>query len=795
MSSAPGRPSLNVIQTAVLDPVCGMTVEPARAAAQVEYGGKSYFFCSSHCARRFEPRPEYYLEGDHGREPMPSATEEGVKYTCPMDPEVVQDGPGACPKCGMALEPMTPTAEVGPDPEYSAMRTRFWIAAVLTIPVFTIAMAGLIPSESLMHWLHEHLAVLNWVQLALATPVVLWCGWPFFERAWNSIIARSPNMFTLIALGVGAAFVYSLVATIAPQGFPASFRTKQGGIEPYFDSAAVIIVLVLLGQLLELRARAVTGAAIRGLLGLSPKTARLVRRDGKEFEVPLEQVMVGDTLRIRPGEKVPVDGDVSEGTSAVDESLVTGEPMPVQKTPASPLIGGTINGTGALLMRAERVGRDTVLAQIVQLVGAAQRSRAPIEKVVNQVARVFVPTVVLVAVATFVGWCLWGTEPRVPHALLASVAVLIIACPCALGLATPMALVVGTGRGARAGVLFRDAEALETLRGIDTLVVDKTGTLTEGKPRLVTIEPAAGFSEDELLSLAAGLEHFSEHPLAAAIVLGAQERGIEPVKAEDFQSITGQGVRGRIEGKQILIGNRALLEAEQIKLEDHRDRLNQLRSAGQTVMIVAVDKQVAGLIGVTDPIKATTAAALDQLHQMGLRILMLSGDSRATADAVARQLQIDEVIAEVLPAEKGAVIERLRGEGRRVAMAGDGINDAPALALADVGIAMGTGTDVAIHSAGVTLVKGDLRGIVRGIRLSRAISAGIRQNLFLAFFYNAVSVPLAAFGLVTPMIASAAMSLSSVSVILNSLRLSRVKLFDTPAELAQDELNPGANRK
>ena len=795
MSSPPARTSLNVIQTAVIDPVCGMTVEPARAAAKVEYGGKTYFFCSPHCARRFEPRPEYFLEGEHRREPMPSAAGEGTKYTCPMDPEVVQAGPGACPKCGMALEPMTPMAEVGPDPEYAAMRTRFWIAAALTIPVFTIAMAGLFPSESLMHWLHAHMAVLNWVQLALAMPVVLWCGWPFFERAWNSLVARSPNMFTLIALGVGAAFVYSLVATIAPQVFPASFRTKQGGIEPYFDSAAVIIVLVLLGQLLELRARAATGAAIRGLLGLSPKMARLVRSDGREFDIPIEHVMVGDTLRIRPGEKVPVDGVVCEGTSAVDESLVTGEPMPVQKTPESPLIGGTINGTGALLMRAERVGQDTVLAQIVQLVGAAQRSRAPIEQVVNQVARVFVPTVVLVAIATFAGWCLWGTEPRVPHALLASVAVLIIACPCALGLATPMALVVGTGRGASAGVLFHDAEALETLRCIDTLVVDKTGTLTEGKPRLVTIEPAAGFSVDQLLELAAGLEHCSEHPLAAAIVQGAQERGIEPVKAEGFQSITGQGLRGLIGGKQVLIGNSTLLETTQISLGNQQARLEQLRADGQTVMIVAVERQVAGLLGVTDPIKATTPAALRQLHKMGLQIVMLSGDSQATAAAVAKQLQIDEVIAEVLPAEKGAVIQRLQAEGRKVAMAGDGINDAPALALADVGIAMGTGTDVAIHSAGVTLVKGDLSGIVRGIRLSRAISAGIRQNLFLAFFYNAISVPLAAFGLVTPMIASAAMSLSSVSVILNSLRLSRVKLFDSSAESVQDELNPGANRK
>jgi Cu+-exporting ATPase len=773
MTSTPRRPSLNVIQSSAIDPVCGMTVDPARAAAKVEYDGRTFYFCSLHCARRFEPRPEYYLEGDHRREPMPSAKSEGVKYTCPMDPEIVQEGPGTCPKCGMALEPMAPTAEQGPDPEYVSMRSRFWVAMVLTIPVFTIAMAGLIPSESLMHWLHENMGVLNWVQLALATPVVLWCGWPFFERAWLSVVHRSPNMFTLISLGVGAAFLYSLVATVAPGVFPASFRSKHGAIEPYFDSAAVIITLVLLGQMLELRARAATGAAIRGLLGLAPKTARLVRRDGREFDVPIEQVIVGDTLRIRPGEKIPVDGVVIEGMSAVDESLVTGEAMPVPKEPGSKVIGGTINGTGALLMRAERVGGDTVLAQIVQLVSAAQRSRAPIEKVVNQVAQVFVPAVVAVAIAAFAGWVLFGTEPRVPHALLASVAVLIIACPCALGLATPMAILVGTGRGASAGVLFRDAEALETLRTIDTLVLDKTGTLTEGKPRLVTVEPIGGFNPDELLSLAAGLERASEHPLAAAIVQGAKERGLEPSNVLEFQSVTGQGVRGRLNGKRIVVGNATLLEGEYIELGEHLARVDQLRQEGQTVMMVAVDGQLAGLLGVTDPIKATTPEAL--------RIVMLSGDSAATASAVGKRLGIEEVFADVLPDQKGAVIERLKAEGRKVAMAGDGINDAVALASADVGIAMGTGTDIAIHSAAVTLVKGDLRGIVRGIRLSRAISAGIRQNLFLAFIYNAVSVPLAAFGLVTPMIASAAMSLSSVSVILNSLRLSRVPLDDSSA--------------
>lgn len=792
MSSAPRRPSLNVIRTAVVDPVCGMSVEPAQAAARVEYKGRTYYFCSPHCAQRFEPRPDYFLEGAHRQEAMPAADKGAVQYTCPMDPEVVQDGPGACPKCGMALEPMTPTAETGPDPEFVAMRFRFWIAAGLALPVFTIAMAGLIPSESLLGWLHANMTALNWVQFALATPVVLWCGWPFFERAWLSVVHRSPNMFTLIALGVGSAFLYSVAATVAPQLFPTSFRTQHGSIEPYFDSAAVIIVLALLGQLLELRARAQTGAAIRALLGLAPKTARLVRRDGREFDIPSEHVMVGDTLRIRPGEQIPVDGSVTEGQSAVDESLVTGEPMPVSKQPASQLIGGTINSTGALLMRAERVGGDTVLAQIVQLVSNAQRSRAPIEKVVNQVAQVFVPAVVSIAIATFIGWSLWGAEPRTPHALLASVAVLIIACPCALGLATPMAILVGTGRGASAGVLFRDAEALETLRTIDTLVLDKTGTLTAGRPQVVTVEPAAGYDAASLLSLAAGLEVASEHPLAAAIVRGAQERGAALAKVDDFESITGEGVRGVVAGKRVAIGNTKLMQAAGIDTTSFDSRLQELRSAGQTVMLVAVDGQIAGLVGVTDPIKTTTPAALRHLRAAGLKIVMLSGDSQATANAVAQQLGINEVIAEVLPNQKGAVIERLQREGWKVAMAGDGVNDAPALAQADVGIAMGTGTDIAIHSAGVTLVKGDLRGIVRGIRLSRAISAGIRQNLLLAFFYNAISVPLAAFGIVTPMLASAAMSLSSVSVILNSLRLSRVQLFDSPAELAQDGFIPGS---
>jgi Cu+-exporting ATPase len=641
--------------------------------------------------------------------------------------------------------------------------------------VFLIAMGGLIPVPALVKFLHEHMAALNWLQLILATPVVLWCGWPFFQRAWLSVVHRSPNMFTLIALGVGAAFAFSIVATIAPQVFPASMR-HVGAVEPYFDSAAVIIVLVLLGQVLELRARSQTGAAIRALLGMSPKTARLIQVGGNEIDVPIEHVQVGDRLRIRPGEKVPVDGIVVEGSSNVDESLVTGEPLPVEKTAGGSLIGGTLNGSGGLIMRAERVGDDTLLANIVRMVTAAQRSRAPIEKLVNRVATFFVPTVLGIALLTLLGWSLWGSEPRLPHAILNSVAVLIIACPCALGLATPMAILVGTGRGATAGVLFRDAEALELLHTVDTLVLDKTGTLTEGKPQLVTIEAATGVSETELLSLAAGLERGSEHPLAAAIIGGAKERGIEPAHVADFQSVTGKGVRGTFAGKAIFLGNVALMSEEGIELSSLLDRLEQLRAVGQTVMIVARDGKPLGLLGVADPVKSTTRDALAQLRSEGLRIIMLTGDSRTTAEAVAKQLGIEEVIAEVLPQQKGEVIAGLQREGRRVAMAGDGVNDAPALATATVGIAMGTGADVAVESAAVTLVKGDLRGIVRAFRLSRAITAGIRQNLFLAFVYNALSVPLAAFGLVNPMIASAAMSLSSVSVILNSLRLRKLKL-------------------
>jgi P-type Cu+ transporter len=757
------------------DPVCGMTVERSRAAASYAHEGTTYYFCNPHCLHKFKANPQLFLQP----QPHPPAADHASaagKYTCPMDPEIIQDGPGVCPKCGMALEPIQASAEEGPDPELIAMQRRFWVAALLTAPIFVIAMGGLVPAQTLMHFLHANMGALNWVQLVLATPVILFCGWPFFQRAWASVVNRSPNMFTLIALGVGAAFVYSVLATVAPGLFPQGFRAASGTVEPYFDSATVIIVLVLLGQVLELRARSQTGAAIRALLGLAPKTARIIREDGHEEDLPLDHVHVGDRIRIRPGEKIPVDGVVLEGQSSLDESMVTGEPMPVEKSAGSHVTGGTVNGTGGLVMRAERVGSDTLLAQIVRMVGEAQRSRAPIEKLVNKVSTVFVPAVIGVALLAFLGWALWGNEPRLAHALVNSVAVLIIACPCALGLATPMAIMVGTGRGASAGVLFRDVEALETLRTADTLVVDKTGTLTEGKPKLVTVEPLGDFEESLVLAVAAGLELASEHPLAAAIVQGARERKIDPVTIRSFQSETSKGVRGEIGKQRVAIGNPAMMAAEGIDITSAESRLQQLRSEGQTVIIVAINGQIAGLLGVADPIKGTTAEAIQMLHAAGLRVIMLTGDSRATAQFVAKQLGIDEVHAEILPEQKGEVVARLQKEGRRVAMAGDGINDAPALAKANVGIAMGTGTDVAMESAAVTLVKGDLRGIVRAIRLSQATAVAIRQNLFLAFVYNGVSVPLAAFGFISPMWASAAMSLSSVSVILNSLRLRGLKL-------------------
>ncbi len=703
-----------------------------------------------------------------------------VEYTCPMHPRIVRSEPGACPICGMALEPRTISAEEEENPELRNMTRRFWVSTVLTLPLLASVMGDMLPGQPLRHLVSPRVAA--WAQLVLATPVVLWGGWPFFVRGWQSLVHRSLNMFTLIALGTGLAYAYSVAATLAPGLFPAAFR-MHGEVGLYFEAAAVITVLVLLGQVLELRARSQTSGAIRALLGLAPRTARRVRADGGEEDVALDAVQVGDRLRVRPGEKVPVDGVLVEGTSAVDESMVTGEAIPVEKTAGDRVIGGTVNGTGGFVMRAERVGRETLLAQIVQMVSEAQRSRAPIQRLADLVAAWFVPAVVFVAVVSAIVWASVGPEPRAAFAIVNAVAVLIIACPCALGLATPMSIMVGTGRGAAAGVLIKNAEALEVMERVDTLVVDKTGTLTEGKPKLVTAEPAAGFEETELLGLAAGIERGSEHPLAAAIVAGATARGIAVAPSEEFKSVTGKGVVGRVSGRAVALGNRRLMEDLGVTLGGLIERAEKLRGEGQTVMFVAVDRSPAGLVGVADPIKASTPEALELLRASRLRIVMLTGDSRATAEAVARRLGITEIEAEVLPEQKIAVVKRLQAEGRKVAMAGDGVNDAPALAQATVGIAMGTGTDVAMQSADVTLVKGDLRGIVRARRLSQATMRNIRQNLFFAFVYNALGVPIAAgvlypwLGiLLSPIIASAAMSLSSVSVIGNALRLRRVPL-------------------
>ncbi len=783
-----------------LDPVCGMTVDPNKAAGSYEYKGKTYYFCSTHCVHRFREDPEKFLQKSVspvqiGRQqvliegqPIPIAhspvqieTKPGQKYTCPMHPEIVRDGPGSCPICGMALEPVTVSLDDEENPELVDMNRRFWVCLVLTIPVFALGMSDLIPGQPLQHRVGQ--STLNWVQLLLATPVVLWGGWPFFERAWQSIVNRSLNMFTLIGLGVAVGYGFSVIAVIAPQLFPPSFRGHGGAVPVYFEAAAVITTLVLLGQVLELRARSQTGNAIRALLGLAPKTARRINAGGNEEDVPLDHIHVGDRLRVRPGEKVPVDGVIVEGSSAIDESMVTGEPIPVEKVSGDHVVGGTVNGRGGFVMQAERVGSETLLAQIVQMVAEAQRSRAPIQKLADLVSSYFVPAVVLIAVITFIVWSIWGPEPRMAYGLVNAVAVLIIACPCALGLATPMSIMVGTGKGAHSGVLFKNAEAIEVLRKVDTLVVDKTGTLTEGKPKLVSVVTTPGVDEAMLLRLAASLERSSEHPLAAAIVSGAQERGVKLIDAAGFDSITGKGVRGEVEGKAVLLGNRALLE--ELKIDSHQlaAKAEELRADSQTVMFVAVDGKLAGLLGVADPIKATTPDAIKQLHAEGIRIVMLTGDSRTTAEAVARKLGIDEVVAEVLPDEKVATVKRFQSEGRVAAMAGDGINDAPALAQADVGIAMGTGTDVAMMSSDVTLVKGDLNGIVRARMLSRATMRNIKQNLFFAFVYNALGVPIAAgvlypfFGLLlSPMIAAAAMSFSSVSVIANALRLRSARI-------------------
>ncbi len=811
-----------------VDPVCGMTVNPETAAGSFEYDGQNYYFCSAGCLKKFSEDPKKFLDKKTekvasppvvieraqksaatptsqsytcpmhpevqqekpgscpkcgmGLEPQSVvALAEKIEYTCPMHPQIVRDAPGSCPICGMALEPRTVSVGEEENPELIDMRRRFWVGVVLTTPLLLIAMSDMIPGISLEHIISSR--SLGWIQFVLATPVVLWAGWPFFVRGWQSLVNRSLNMFTLIGLGVTVAYIFSLIALLFPQIFPPSFRDHSGAVPVYFEAAAAIITLVLLGQVLELKARSQTGAAIKALLGLAPKTARRLNENGSEEDVPLDQVLAGDRLRVRPGEKVPVDGVVIEGSSAIDESMITGEPIPVEKRAKDSVVGATVNGTGSFVMRAERVGSETLLSQIVQMVADAQRSRAPIQKLADVVSGYFVPAVVAISVITFLAWSIWGSEPRMAHGLINAVAVLIIACPCALGLATPMSIMVATGKAAQSGVLFKNAEAIETMRKVDTLVVDKTGTLTEGKPKLVSIVTGAGVEEKTLLKLAASLERGSEHPLAAAIVAGAEERGIELTDATGFDSITGKGVTGQVDGHNVSLGNRALLDDSQIDPGELAAKAESLRADGQTVMFVTIDGKAAGLIGVADPIKQTTPEAIKQLHQEGIRIVMLTGDSRTTAEAVAKKLNIDEVVAEVLPNQKVETVKKFQAEGRFVAMAGDGINDAPALAQAQVGIAMGTGTDVAMKSAGVTLVKGDLRGIVRARVLSRMTMSNIKQNLFFAFVYNSVGVPIAAgvlypfFGiLLSPMIAAAAMSFSSVSVIANALRLRRANL-------------------
>ena len=758
----------------VKDPVCGMDVDPHTAKHHAEHGGRTYYFCNPGCRTKFLADPERYLSPREAEPVQP-----GAIYTCPMHPEIRQVGPGSCPICGMALEPLDVTADQGPNLELIDMQRRFWIGLALALPVFLLEMGSHLFGPILPG------PVSNWVQLVLATPVVVWAGAPFFERAWQSIVTRNLNMFTLIALGTGAAWTYSVVATVAPGIFPAAFRGADGTVAVYFEAAAVITVLVLLGQVLELRARESTGGAIRALLDLAPKTARRIDADGNDQEVALDEVAIGDRLRVRPGEKIPVDAKVVEGASAVDESMVTGESMPVSKKPGDDVIGGTLNASGGLVIEAEHVGRDTMLARIVALVAEAQRSRAPIQRLADAVAGWFVPAVIFTAVLAFAAWMIWGPEPRFSYALVAAVAVLIIACPCALGLATPMSIMVGVGRGAEAGVLIKNAEALERMEKVDTLVVDKTGTLTEGRPAVTSIVPASGFDEDQLLRLAASVERSSEHPLAAAIVEAAAARNITLDTATDFDAPSGKGVTARVDGKTVALGNARFLSELNVDVGQLADKADELRKEGATAIFAAVDGKAAGIVAIADPVKETTRAALDALRDDGLRVVMLTGDNRTTADAIARRLGISEVEAEVLPNQKSAVVEKLKREGRVVAMAGDGVNDAPALAAADVGIAMGTGTDVAIESAGVTLLKGDLGGIVRAHKLSQAVMSNIRQNLFFAFIYNAAGVPIAAgvlypaFGLLlSPIIAAAAMSLSSVSVIANALRLRTVKLGD-----------------
>ncbi len=770
--AAPGAPAPHMAK----DPVCGMDVDPHTATLKADHKGITYYFCSAGCRTKFIASPEKYLGDKAPAEAVP----EGTEYTCPMHPEIRQIGPGTCPICGMALEPVTVSLDSGPNHELIDMTRRFWIGLVLTVPVALLEMgAHFIPA---LHHLVPA-GTSHWVQLALATPVVLWAGWPFFERGWQSLVTRNLNMFTLIALGTGVAYLYSLVAVLAPGLFPPAFRAEDGSVAVYFEAAAVITVLVLLGQVLELRARDATSGAIRALLDLAPRTARRINADGGEEEVPLDQVAAGDRLRVRPGEKVPVDGKVEEGRSAIDESLVTGESMPVTKAEGDRVIGGTLNRSGGLVMVAEKVGRDTMLARIVQMVSEAQRSRAPIQRLADRVAGWFVPLVVLCAVLAFAAWMMFGPEPRFSYALVAAVAVLIIACPCALGLATPMSIMVGVGRGAQAGVLIKDAAALERLEAVDTLVVDKTGTLTEGKPSVTAMVPAEGFEAEEVLRLAAGVERPSEHPLAHAIVAAAEAKGIAIPKVMGFDSPVGKGAYGMVERKRVVLGSAAFLKELGIETSTLAARADELRAEGASAIFIGVNGKAAGIFAIADAIKATTPEALRALKEDGIRVVMLTGDNRTTAQAVARRLGIDEVEAEVAPEDKSAVVARLKSEGRVVAMAGDGVNDAPALAGADVGIAMGSGTDVAIESAGVTLLKGDLTGIVKARHLSEATMSNIRQNLFFAFIYNVAGVPIAAgvlypvFGLLlSPMMAALAMSLSSVSVIGNALRLRAMRL-------------------
>ena len=763
---------------AATDPVCGMTVDPSTAAHRHIYDGEAYYFCSAHCLTTFTAAPETYRDE---KLPPPPALATGTQFTCPMHLEIVQDGPGDCPICGMALEPVGISLDSGPNPELISMTRRFWIGLVLSLPVLILEMGGHIPGFDLMDAVPQ--AVSNWIQFTLATPVTLWCGLPFFQRGWASLVTRNLNMFTLIAMGTGTAYAYSLLAILAPGIFPETFRALDGTVAVYFEAAAVIIVLVLLGQVLELRAREGTGQALKALLQLAPQTAIRIDAGGVDEEIPLENVQVGDRLRVRPGSKIPVDGEVLEGRSAVDESMITGEPIPVEKGPGDRAIGATLNGTGGFVLRADRVGNETMLAQIVAMVAEAQRTRAPIQRLADVVAGYFVPAVLAVAVVAFVLWSALGPPPAMGFALIAAVSVLIIACPCALGLATPMSIMVGVGRGAQAGILIKDAEALEQLEKVDTLVVDKTGTLTMGKPAVIAVATAGTLDEDQLLRISASLERSSEHPLAEAIVQAARDKGLLIVEASDFQSFSGKGVSGTVGDKRVALGNREFVEQLHVSAPAIEDQAEGHRRDGATVMYVVVDGGMAGIIAVADPIKGTTPAAIKALREENIHIVMLTGDNPTTAQAVADELGIDEVEAGVLPDRKGQIVRDLRNRGRVVAMAGDGVNDAPALAEADVGIAMGTGTDVAMKSAGVTLVKGDLQAIVRARQLSRATMRNIRQNLFFAFIYNALGVPIAAgvlfplFGvLLSPMIAAAAMSMSSVSVIGNALRLRSIRI-------------------